>query len=367
MCLRNNYSSLSRRSIDELLQKGAVTELTYRPIVVNPLTVSSKAGKLRLVLDLRHVNPHIFRQPCKIEGPETIAKYLPGATHMFGFDLKAGYHHVDIVPRHRPYLGFSFTDYKGKQHYFMFLVMPFGLAPAGIVFTKLLRVLIKIWRTNAIKIVVFFDDGMASAFSYQEAVQHSAIVKQDLLLAGYIPNVDKCHWQRATTYAWLGFLYDLVRGYIYAQQPKIESLKSLLLQIMRKRRVQVETIARITGTLNSLHLAYGNVVYLKSKYLQIVVAKAKGWNAFVDISKEAKGEMLFWSNYLQNGNGMSITNPVGAGTVVYSDASGVACAAVIRSALQIFYITRKHNISLSVTWLSRDYNEQADMALRIID
>ena len=441
--LRNNYLSLSRpefvrRTIDELIQKGAVAELAKRPIVVNPLTVSSKAGKLRMVLDLRHINPHIFRQPCKIEGPETIAKYLPRATHMFGFDLKSGYHHVDIVPRHRPYLGFAYPDHRGKQRFFMFLVMPFGLAPAGFVFTKLLRVLVKIWQSRSIKIVVFFDDGMASAFSLQEGLQHSTIVKQDLILAGYIPNVDKCQWQPFTVYAWLGFLYDLVHGYIYAQQAKIEALKELLILNMRKRRVHVKTIAKITGTLSSLQLAYGNVMYIKSKYLQIVVAKSKGWNSFVDITKGAKGEMLFWSNYLQNGNGMRILNPVGAGSVVYSDASGVACAAVITPmpdrrtitvnrelakpeqdnsstyrellavfmgihearhllrnqvlrwftdskcvvsiirkgsmkthlltmALQIFYITKRYNISLSVTWLSRDHNVQADMASRIID
>ena len=151
-----------------------------------------------------------------------------------------------------------------------------------------------------------------------------------------------------------------------------------------------------------------------------------------------KGELLFWSNYLTSGNGRQICNPVGSGSVAYSDASGVACAAIItpcpgrqsitvnRSftkpemensstyrellavfmglheakyllrnqairwftdskcvvsvvrngsmkkhlltmALQIFYITREYNIALSVTWLSRDVNVQADLASRIVE
>ena len=63
--LQNNYSSRSRpvfvrRSIDELLQTKAITELVHRPTVVNPLTVAAKGDKLRL--------RHVFRQPCKIEG-----------------------------------------------------------------------------------------------------------------------------------------------------------------------------------------------------------------------------------------------------------------------------------------------------------
>ena len=183
--LRSNYFSRSRptfvrHSIDELVQKGAVVELKQKPRVVNPLTVSSKNGKLRLVLDLRHVNPHVFKQPCKIEGPETLAKYLPGSSHLFGFDLKAGYHHVDI-PAHQSFLGFSFPDHTGRVRYFQFRVMPFGLGPPGFVFTKLLRALIKIWRTNSIRIVAFFDDGICAVYSYEEGLSHAAIVKADLL------------------------------------------------------------------------------------------------------------------------------------------------------------------------------------------
>ena len=136
--------------------------------------------------------------------------------------------------------------------------------------------------------------------------------------------------------------------------------------------------------------------------------------------------------------GMPISNPVASGSVSYSDASGVACAALITPmpgkqtitinrpfskeeslnsstyrellavfmgihearyrlqnkairwftdskcvvsivrkgsmkrhlltmALQIFYIARRFNIALSVTWISRNLNESADQASRIID
>ena len=44
---------------------------------------------------------------------------------MFAFDLKSGYHDMDIVPQHRKYLGF---EWGGK--YFVFTVLPFGLSTA---------------------------------------------------------------------------------------------------------------------------------------------------------------------------------------------------------------------------------------------
>ena len=102
MFLRNNKSALDhadfvRVSIDDLLHKGAIQELEKAPRIVNPLTVAEKDRKLRLVLDCRYINKRVLKKPCKIEGAETFQKYLADAKYLFGFDLKAGYHHIDVV------------------------------------------------------------------------------------------------------------------------------------------------------------------------------------------------------------------------------------------------------------------------------
>ena len=59
---------------------------------------------------------------------------------MFTFDLKSGYHHVEVVEAHRKYLGFD-----GK--YFQFSVLPFGLLSSSYmyVFFKLMQPLVKLW------------------------------------------------------------------------------------------------------------------------------------------------------------------------------------------------------------------------------
>ena len=56
------------------------------------------------------------------------------------FDLKSGYHYVDISKDSWPYLGFSWSAPGSCRHYFMFRVLPFGLSTACYVFTKSLRV-----------------------------------------------------------------------------------------------------------------------------------------------------------------------------------------------------------------------------------
>ena len=90
---------------------------------------------------------------------------------------------MDIIPRHRSYLGFAYTDHSGKERFFVFNAMPFGLRPAGFVFTKLLRVLVKIWRSKGIRAVVFFDDGIVATYSLHEGVSQAAVVRHDLLMA----------------------------------------------------------------------------------------------------------------------------------------------------------------------------------------
>ena len=64
---------------------------------------------------------------------------------VFSFDLKSGYHHVDIFADHRKYLAFS-RDF-GTNHirYFQFTVLKFGLSSAPFIFTKLLKPLETHW------------------------------------------------------------------------------------------------------------------------------------------------------------------------------------------------------------------------------
>jgi hypothetical protein len=65
--LRNNRyalndSSFVQSELDKLLGKGCISCVAYKPKVVNPLTVAyNRNGKPRLVLDCRHVNPHLHK------------------------------------------------------------------------------------------------------------------------------------------------------------------------------------------------------------------------------------------------------------------------------------------------------------------
>ena len=331
--MRNNASSRNKpefvqTAIDELLVMGAIMEVDKPPYIVNPLTVSNKNDKFRLVLDLRHVNKFVHKQPCKIEGAETLQKFLPGADHLYGFDLKAGYHHIDIHPEQHQLLGFSYPDHWDKDRFFVFRVLPFGLSSAGFIFTKMLRVLIKYWRGQSIKILAFFDDGLGTASSYQEGVVHSIRVKQDLLAAGYVPNKVKSVWIPQRILVWLGFIYDLVVGTVMATTDKIEKTIATIQEVLSVPAVPVVQLASVTGLITSLYPAYGDVVFLKSKSTQMIIAADEDWARMVNITRKSRVELQFWVKYLPDNNGMTIQAPIANGVVTYSDASATGCASV---------------------------------------
>ena len=159
--VRNNMSAIQNsdfvnEALKELIVSNCVIEVQNKPRVINPLSVSTNSsGKKRLILDLRCVNKHLWKQSVKFEDWKPFQNYVKKGSFMYKFDMRHGYHHqIDIFPEHQTYLSFSWF-YEGKLRYFVFTVLSFGLSVALYCFTKIVRALVKFWRFNGIKIVGF--------------------------------------------------------------------------------------------------------------------------------------------------------------------------------------------------------------------
>ncbi|XP_052067195.1 uncharacterized protein LOC127706578, partial [Mytilus californianus] len=110
--LKNNRSSLNNakfvvEEIDKLLQKRCISEIYSKPTVVNPLTVAFNKNKPRLVLDCRHLNPHLFKFRYKYEDTKIARDLFQKGDYLFSFDIRSAYHHLEISDIHRTFLGFA--------------------------------------------------------------------------------------------------------------------------------------------------------------------------------------------------------------------------------------------------------------------
>ena len=158
------------KAIRELVLSGHVREVSHQPFVVNPLSVSIQpCGKKRLILDLHHVNKCLVKQRVKYEDWKVALVYFAKDSFIFSFDLKSGYHHVDISQEHQTFLGFSWRAFDSRDELFnVFTILPFGLSAAPYVFTKLLKPLEKHCRLQGVCIVIFLDDGWARVQERQD-------------------------------------------------------------------------------------------------------------------------------------------------------------------------------------------------------
>ncbi len=85
------------------------------------MVAKAQLGQIAIsVLDLRHVNLFLWKDKFKYEDLRTAAQlFEKGDT----FDLKSGYHHIDIYREHWGYLGFSWSFQEVRKYF----VLPFGL------------------------------------------------------------------------------------------------------------------------------------------------------------------------------------------------------------------------------------------------
>ena len=79
--------------------------------------------------------------------------------YAFTFDLKSGNHYVDVYEKHWTYLGFQWPI-GSKLQYLYSGCYHSGWQQPVILFTKLLRPLVRYWRQQGIQVMLYLDDGM---------------------------------------------------------------------------------------------------------------------------------------------------------------------------------------------------------------
>ena len=67
----------------------------------------------------------------------------------------------------------------------------FFLSTACRVFIKLLRPLVKRWRSKGLRCIVYIDDGIFAARSQDQCVEGTKMILDDLALAWFILNIPK--------------------------------------------------------------------------------------------------------------------------------------------------------------------------------
>ena len=317
----NNRSALQHsqfvsQEVQDLLTRGSITEESEKPYIVSPLTVAQNSEKKRLVLDLSALNQLIPDQVFKLEDFKTLSPFLPQSHFAIKFDLKAGYHHVEIDKHFRKFLGFSWG---GK--WFVFNVLLFGLKTAPYLFTKILRPLVKKWRGDGLKFVLYLDDGICLAGSQVEGKAAALKMQKELYELGWVTAEKKCVWEPTKEISWLGVDIDFERRELRITQQRVQSLVLTCHSLLSEPRSSARKLAKGVGKLISIHTVVGPNTQLFSRYSSRLIADQPQWDSKMVLTHKVVGEIKLWASKIHEWNHKPFLEAQKEQIMVFSDAS----------------------------------------------
>ena len=272
------------RILTQTLNTGRILETTKKPFIINPLTVSvNPDDSFRLILDLRYVNEHLRQEYVRYDDWRVFMDYLEKDAWCFKFDLKSGYHHIDIHEDFFQYLGFAW-DFDGVLRYFVFTVLVFGLSPAARIFTKVLKPVSTYLRNWGLNIAFYLDDGAGTERFRREARDSSLRVFDTLEKSGFVVNDKKSIREPVQTFTWLGITVNTKEGILFIPEKRINKCITHLQFIYTNSRVSARNIAKLVGLIVSMHLVLGPVVNLRTRYLYSIVNNLPTWDTLVNVT-----------------------------------------------------------------------------------
>jgi hypothetical protein len=126
-------------------------DVEMQPYYSAVFTAPKPPDTFRPIFDGRGINLSIKHRKFKMEGLHTVKDILREGDWMGKVDLKDAYFHLPVHKHHRPLLRFR---WRGRLY--QYNALPFGVAPAPRIFSKLMRVVAAYLRKQGIRCVTLW-------------------------------------------------------------------------------------------------------------------------------------------------------------------------------------------------------------------
>lgn len=291
--------------------------------------VRKKDGGCRPVINLREVNQFLRYHHFKMEGIHLLRDLLQPHDWLGKIDLKDAYFVVPIWVNHQKYLRFVW-----RGTLMEFACLPFGLASAPRIFTKLMKPVVSLLRRSGVRLIIYLDDILfmnQSPLGLQRDMSTALHLLENL---GFVVNLTKSHFTPTQSLEFLGFQVNTIAMTLVLPQHKVKSIQDLCLQLMDQRPVTVRTVAQLIGKLSAsiqvvfpAPLHYRNLQNLKNCALQ----SGGSYDSQITLNPACLEELRWWVAHLAAWNGRAILTPA-SDLVIETDASmqgwGAVCNGV---------------------------------------
>jgi len=297
------FSESQNRQIDicisKLINIGAVIEVqpTSPQFISKIFAVPKSDGSYRLILNLKKINEFIDTIHFKMEDYRTVCNLLTMDAVLASIDLQDAYHLIPVAVEHQRYLRF-----KWRGNLFQYTCLPFGLATAPRVFTKVMRPVMSKLRSKGNASVQYLDDIFLIGSNKKQCDNNIRRTKSLLCRLGFLINLKKSNLVGTKKLQYLGFEFDTRDMTLSLPQSKRENLIKLCEYALKKPQLTIQSAAELIGSLVAASPAVPysllytrQLEYEKSHSLTL---NKNNYKSLMSFSSLAKGDIQWWIKHL---------------------------------------------------------------------
>jgi hypothetical protein len=284
-----------REAVLEGLRSGTIEEIPSAEVkLASPSYVVPKAkGGYRQVLDLRLLNSHVREIKFKMEDTLILKQLAREGDFATSLDIKSAFNHVLTNPSALPYLTFYFD---GKSY--TWKGMPFGAKHSPLIFTKLMKIVLKYIREKwKVRCIGYMDDLLFLHENQEELGRITQEIADYLEWIGWILSKEKCELVPKQQICFLGWIWDFQTMEVKMKKERRESLMKLLRKWLGKSKetkmVKNRDLAALLGKVNFLRMQFPRMSLYTVRLNQAKVKGVKwtGWNGKTRLTKQQSGEL----------------------------------------------------------------------------
>lgn len=278
-------------AVTSLLANGAIAECKQEFLqLISPLNVIEQGEKLRLIHNLSYLNSFLEFGKFRFEDLRDVPQIFELGDWVFSIDLMSAYHHVPLAKEAWPFMGFA---WKGRFYYFR--VLPFGLAPAPMVFAKITGVMVQRWRAQGAQILPYLDDFLGGSKSQEQAKLLAHMVLGDMTKAGWLVAATKVKLEPTQVIVHLGSVLDFGIGQYRVPLKRIQVFKELVGNVLfGDGKVRVKMLSRIAGLAQSFRVQIGPVVAFYTRQMYVAIESRGSWWQVIPVPNEVLSELHRW-------------------------------------------------------------------------
>ncbi|KAM4747505.1 uncharacterized protein WCC33_005072 [Rhinophrynus dorsalis] len=306
--------------ISTLWRKGAVAPASGsgEGFISNIFLVRKKDSGHRPVINLRELNDCVLYRHFKMEGIHLLRDLLLPSDWLVKIDLQDAYLTVPMAPTSQVFLRFRWHG-----RIWQFTCLPFGLSSAPWCFTKLLKPVVAFLRSRGIRLIIYLDDMLIMSQDRTLLSTHVSWTVRLLTDLGFLINWTKSQLIPSQRMEFLGFVVDSLEASLSLPAAKICAIRKEIRSVLKQERISLRLLARVVGLLASSiqaifpgPLHYRALQRLKALHLR----RGLGYSELIDLSHEARVELVWWLRHLDAWNGRAIFGVL-PDVVIESDAS----------------------------------------------